>query len=265
MMGKGTFIGEGKVMLDPWPLGWRARIGLIIPSADPGVTSHEHTNIFPNGVVMLETRVMFRGPTLEELERVGNEALYAAELLATAKVDVISYTCTAGVFIKGAAYEKELLQKMEKVSGVKSGCTANAVAEALKFLGVKKLAVACPQLPTVMDSLEKYLRSYGINVIYSEALGMTDSLQIAARTPWENYRFALSVYQKASEADALFITCGAMRTIEIIEYLEKAIGKPVLSSNVCNAWMCLKQAGIREPVLGYGSLLAAGNNFVRTE
>lgn len=259
MMEKGNFLGEGAhhAILDPWPLGWRARIGLIIPSVDPGVTSHEHNNIFPNGVTMLEGRVMFRGPTLEELEKVGNEAIYAAELLATAKADVISFTCTAGAFIKGAEYEKKLLQKIEEVSGAKSASMANAVAEALKFLGVKRVAVACPQLRTVVDSLEKYLGSYGINVVYSDALGMTDSLQIAARTPWENYRFALNVFQKASEVDALVISCGAMRAIEIIEYLEKAIGKPVVSSNLCNAWMCLKRAGIREPILGYGSLLAA--------
>jgi maleate isomerase len=77
-----------------------------------------------------------------------------------------------------------------------------------------------------------------------------------ARPPWENYRFTLSAYEKVPDVDAILISCGALRTMEIIEDLEKATGKPVVSSNLCGAWMCLKLAGIKEPIHGYGSLMA---------
>ena len=51
------------------------------------------------------------------------------------------------------------------------------------------------------------------------------------------------------------MTC--FRSIEIIEYLEKATGKPVVSSTTANTWMCLKLAGIKDPIPGYGRLLSA--------
>jgi maleate cis-trans isomerase len=56
------------------------------------------------------------------------------------------------------------------------------------------------------------------------------------------------------EAEAIFISCTAWRTIEIIELLEKDLGKPVITSNQATMWAILKKMGIRG-VEGYGKLL----------
>jgi len=240
---------------DAWPAWWRARIGLIIPS--PGLVSfQEQQAICPKGVIVLHTRVMLKETTPEALAKLSGEALYAAELLATAKPDVISYNCTSSAFIKGAAYEKAIIQKMEEVTGIKATSMATSVIEALQSLNIKKLVIAAPYLKEITEIEEKYLESFGFDVVHSETLGMKDPLGFMERPPWENYHLALNAYRKAPEAEAIFLSCGAMRTIEIIEHLERATGKTVLSSNQCNAWMCLKLAGIRDPVYGYGTLLA---------
>jgi maleate isomerase len=240
---------------DAWPSWWRARIGLIIPS--PGLVSfQEQQTICPKGVAILHTRVMLKETTPEALSKLREEVLYAAELLATAKPEVISYNCTSSALIKGAEYEKAILQKIEEVTGIKATSAALSVVGSLQSLGIKKIVVVAPYLKEVTDAEEKYLESFGFEVVYSETLGMKEPLVFMERPPWENYHFAFNAYRKAPEAEAIFISCGAMRTIEIIEHLERAIGKPVLSSNQCNAWMCLKLAGIKEPIYGYGSLLA---------
>jgi len=205
---------------------------------------------------VLHTRVMLKETTPEALSKLREEVLYAAELLATAKPDVISYNCTSSALIKGAAYEKAIIQKIEEVTGTKATSMALSVVESLRALDVKKIVVVAPYLKEITDAEEKYLESFGFEVVYSETLGMKDPLAFMERPLWENYHFALNAYRKAPEAEAIFISCGAMRTIEIIEDLERATGKPVLSSNQCNAWLCLKLAGIREPIYGYGSLLA---------
>ncbi len=115
--------------------------------------------------------------------------------------------------------------------------------------------VVAPYLKEITEIEEKYLESFGFDVVHSETLGMKNPLAFMERPPWENYHLALNAFRKAPEAEAIFMSCGAMRTVEIIEHLERATGKPVLSSNQCNAWMCLKLAGIKEPIHGYGSLL----------
>lgn len=241
--------------LDAWPPWWRAKIGIVVPSLDlTGIT--ELQAIFPKGVLLLHTRAYLADNTPEGLVRFAEDVEYGIKLLATAKPDVISYHCTASAMTKGKEYEQNMIKKIEEMSGAKGASMAYSVTRALEALKAKKIVVVAPYLKEVIETEEKYLKAYGLDIVCCENLGMRNPLDYAARTPWDNYHFALNAYRKAPEAEAIFISCGAMRTIGIIEYLEKATGKPVISSNLCNAWMCLKLAGIKEPIYGFGSLLA---------
>ena len=65
--------------------------------------------------------------------------------------------------------------------------------------------------------------------------------------------FAASVDH--AEADALFISCGALRTIDVIDQLEQDLGKPVICSNQAMMWDVLRKAGVTDPISGYGRLL----------
>jgi maleate isomerase len=57
------------------------------------------------------------------------------------------------------------------------------------------------------------------------------------------------------DADALFISCGALRSTDIIERLESELGKPVIGSNQASMWNCLRLAGIKDRMDGFGRLL----------
>jgi maleate isomerase len=41
-----------------------------------------------------------------------------------------------------------------------------------------------------------------------------------------------------------------------VQALEDLIGKPVVTSHTATLWRALALAGVREPILGYGRLLA---------
>ena len=238
-----------------WPAGWRAKIGTITPSVDL-VSCPELQAIFPKGVLLLHTRVMLKEVTPEALIKLADEVLYAGELLGTAKPDVISYSCTSSAIMKGAEYEASIVKRIADATGAKSTSMVRSVVEALNFLEVKKLVIVAPYLQEIVDAEEKYLESFGFNTVHSETLNSADALANTARAPWENYHFALDAARQAPDAEAIFISCGALRTIEIIEHLERATMKPVVSSNLCTAWNCLRLAGIKEPIYGYGSLLS---------
>jgi maleate isomerase len=45
-----------------------------------------------------------------------------------------------------------------------------------------------------------------------------------------------------------------MRAIEVIEEIEQATGKPVVTSNQGMMWKCLRMAGIEDRINGYGRL-----------
>ena len=58
-----------------------------------------------------------------------------------------------------------------------------------------------------------------------------------------------------SGADALFISCTALPALEILEEVEKKIGKIVFSSNQTLIWDTLRSVGYKTPIQGYGKLL----------
>lgn len=255
----GSEIGQNDVKFmtpdyDAWPSWWRAKIGLIVPSVDLE-TPREFQMVVPKGVALLHTRVMLKETTPEQLKKSGEEVLYAAELLATTEPDVISYNCTSGTMIKGAEYEKEIIKKIEEVSGAKATSMAFSITRAFEFLKVKKVLVVSPYVQEIVDAEERYFESFGYETVLSESMKIPYPLSVMARPPWENYRFTLNAYSKAPDADVILISCGALRTFEIIENLEKTTGIPVVSSNLCSVWMCLRLAGIKEPIHGYGSLM----------
>ncbi|HUF43788.1 MAG TPA: ectoine utilization protein EutA, partial [Aestuariivirgaceae bacterium] len=54
---------------------------------------------------------------------------------------------------------------------------------------------------------------------------------------------------------AIFVCCGALRTLDIVDELENRIGKPAIVSNQAMMWDCLRNAGIEDRIDGYGRLL----------
>ena len=56
-------------------------------------------------------------------------------------------------------------------------------------------------------------------------------------------------------ADAYFLSCANIQSIDVIEQLERDLGKPVVTSNQAALWCSLRTAGIRDDVSGLGALL----------
>ena len=57
------------------------------------------------------------------------------------------------------------------------------------------------------------------------------------------------------DADAIFISCGALRTLDVIQAVEDAVGKPAICSNQAMLWHCLRLAGIDDRISGFGRLM----------
>ncbi len=71
--------------------GWKARIGLILPSLN-AVMEPEFNTMAPAGISVHATKLLHRpGISIDELKKMAEGTEQAAELLATAGVDIISY------------------------------------------------------------------------------------------------------------------------------------------------------------------------------
>jgi len=126
--------------IDRWPLGWKAKIGLILPSQEVGQTSYEYRSMCPDGVITLETRVMgCINITMDMLQRMREDAIYGAELLAVAKPEAITYEPTAASFILGVKGDQDVINEIQDKAGIKATTGASPVSAALKFLGRQKV------------------------------------------------------------------------------------------------------------------------------
>ena len=230
--------------------GWRLRIGLIVPSSNTTMESEFHA-MRPEGVSVHTARMRLVEATPEELRRMAEDAQRAAELLATADVDVIIYGCTTGSLVGGVEWEEELRERIEGETGVETLTTAGAVVEALRALGVKRVCVATPYIRELDELEARFLGEQGFEVLAIRGLGLRRNTEIGGLPPWTAYRLAREAYRE--EADGVFISCTNFRTIEVIEPLERELGKPVVTSNQASMWAALRLR--RLPLEGYGRLL----------
>ncbi|MFH0914213.1 MAG: aspartate/glutamate racemase family protein [Chloroflexota bacterium] len=232
--------------------GWKARIGLILPSPNV-VMEPEFNALKPEGVSIHASRLLFTAPTRAHYEHMSEEVEESAELLATAGVNTIAYGCTMGSLFLGAGYDQDIIQRIENQTRIPTTTTATAVLRAFQELKITRVAVATPY-GEESDRLEReFLEASGIRVVNMKGINL--GIIGLRHAPPETY-YSLAAEVDVPEAEAVFISCTAARTVTIIEALEQKLGKYVISSNTATFWDVMRRLGIgAAKIRGYGRLL----------
>ncbi len=236
------------------PIGWRARIGVIVPPSNT-VNEAEFNRLKPDGVTFHFTRSPIHGdPSADGFVGLMNDVETACGDMVRCNVDVIAYGCTAGSM---AAPAELLIGKMEEVGGVDALSTAGSILKALRALGVSRVSMATPYTEATNEHEAAFLAEHGIEVVAHAGLGLNTTLERIQRmsrvAPAEVFEHARAVDRP--EAQAILICCTDFNSLDVIEPLERALGKPVISSNICTFWNSLRTAGIEDRIEGYGRLL----------
>jgi len=236
------------------PYGYRAKIGLIVPSTNT-VNEPEFNMMAPHGVSIHSARIMLLGKATEESYiKMGEETSRAAAELGTAEVDVIAWGCTSGSVV---VPREQLESHIVEASGIQAVTTIGAVLAALDALGAKRIALGTPYVDFVNQAEVKFLEDagYAVTSMYGLELGETqEERRGIGRVPPESL-FRLVRYIDRPEADIIFLSCTNLATVEMIAELEQEVGKPVVTSNQATFWHSLRTAGLRDKIEGFGSLL----------
>lgn len=237
--------------------GTRGRIGLITLASDASVLP-EYTRTMPDGVAVYAAPIVLpRGEVTaaalaEMLE--GDQLEQAAALLVWADVDVIVFACTTGSLVHGVGWDRELIDRIERASGRTATTTTTAVLDALRALGAASLAVATPYIEELNAIERHFLAASGFKVAGIAGLGCATDAEIGRLEPAD--AVALVKRVDSPEADAIFISCTNFHCLPAVESIERAHGKPVVTSNLAGAWAALRRIGVEDTVLGYGHLLS---------
>jgi len=230
-----------------------ARVGVILPSVNTTLEP-EYAWLAPRGLSFHVARVMLRETTPEGLREMNAGVAAAAELVASVTPDVVAYACTSGSFVDGVDALARQIDDIRARVGCPVVATSQAMVDALRALGVDRLALATPYLDAVNVAERAFLVAHDFEVVAMHGLGLSG--KAIREVPPERVADLVRVAD-VPRAQAIFVSCTDFRALEVVDTLERELGKPIVTSNQVTLWAILRALGRTEPVHGFGRLLAA--------
>jgi maleate isomerase len=231
----------------------QARIGLIIPSSNR-LTEPQFHRFAPPGVGLHTTRLRMTGKWHRPLKNLKESIAEAAAALSDVRPDIIVFHCTASSMEDGLAGDAAVAEWIEKAGGCASMTTGQAITQALKFLGVKKLVLITPYVKKTNEHEIAYLGEAGFEVVHAFGLGLSGGDEYITVAP-ERWIEIVSKNLRP-EADGYVLSCTNTTMIEAIEELERLFKKPVVASNQAVLWSCLRKLNVGRELKGPGKLFA---------
>ncbi len=232
----------------------RKCIGLILLSTDLTLERDIERIIPSDHVATFINRVTYHNPmTVENLAAMEIGLVQAAkDILPGASLDALAFACTSGSIAIGP--EKVLDRLEEGQPGVPATSPIAAAIKGLRYLDISKIALLTPYHDEVNQPILKYIEGNGIEVLSMSTFDMDSDIDVA-RIPTSAI-ISAAIEADHGEAEAVFLSCTALRAAECIDELEDKLGKPVLSSNQCMLWHALRLAGNDGKIVGFGQLMA---------
>jgi maleate isomerase len=246
---------------DNW--GWRARIGMFIVGNE-AVPEAEWWAMAPPGVSVHAARVISRSPWPLE-----GDFKRGAEHFAVMRLQAVVLGHTTSSFIGGKGWDEKMVADLTAIVGKDKFVTTNGLdmQAALRASGIKRPFLVVP--PWFNDANVAagfaYLGEGGFapaghyrydpgrnwrdvpsGEMYAQGMGFAQEIeplyaQIRAACP--------------KDTDGVLIGGTGFRCVGILEALEQDLKRPVITANQASLWHCLRSAGVRAEIGGYGSLL----------
>ena len=229
------------------------RIGLILLATDH-TTERDFNRMVPQDKAgVYGARIEYANPTTPENLRKMAPRLSAgtALLLPDEKLDAVVFSCTSASVEIGDAVAAAIGTAKP---GTPVVTPVSAARDALHVLKARRISILTPYTLETSQPMAEYFARLGFDVINLDCFGLEDDRQMARIAPDSLVEAAAATVRK--EADALFISCTALRSAEVAGKIETLIGRPVVTSNQASVWRALRHCCIDDAIEGYGRLLA---------
>lgn len=232
----------------------RPTIGVIVPPAE-GRVPPECTVLYGNRARFIAAGLGLKSLTPDGYDAVVDMIADTARDLAVRGADAVVLMGTSLSFYRGEAFNAQLVEEMVAAAGKPATTMSNAVVDALRTLGSRRIAVGTAYVDAVNDRLKVFLASHGFVVTGLAALKIDAVAGIDDVTASDLKLLARRAEQASDEFDAVFLSCGGLRTLGVTAGIEAETGKPVISSAVAGAWAAIRLVGEDATVEGFGQLL----------
>jgi maleate cis-trans isomerase len=244
------------------------RVGFLYPGllVDGDVELHQAEGDYalaeglietPVELSLVITRVEEDAHRVDALLRTGAEEylLEGARTLRERGVDAAMWACTSGSFVFGLDGARAQAQAVADGLGAPVSSTSLAFVDACRRLGIERVAVAGSYPPDIVALFVRFLEDAGLRVVGSRSADIISGVGVGELDVAETIAFVTAADEP--EAQAVVVPDTAWNTIAIVDQLEHALGKTVLTANQVTIWQGLRLAGWDGSQRGLGSLFAA--------
>ena len=230
------------------------KLGLIFPVPRP--VPPEGLEMYPTGVKFVVTALDLKTMTPAGYDAVIGQIPAAGEKLAKEGVNAIVLMGTSLTFYRGAAFNHHLQDELKKATGLPVTTMSTGIVEGLKAVGAKRVICATAYDDEVNRRLTRFLKESGFDVLGVKGLGIEKVDDVNRVTQPGLIKFCTEVRETQPSANAMLVSCGGLRTLEILAPLEKRTRIPVISSTPHALWAGVRLLGLSGRAPGYGTLLS---------
>lgn len=231
-------------------------VGLLYPgfSAEDDYSALEQRLGRRVRLPLVHTRVGEDAHQIDALLDLGSAERLAegARGLASHQLDSLMWACTSGSFVFGWEGAHQQVKQLAELAGVPASSTSIAFVHALSAMDIQNVCVAASYPKDVADRFVEFLARGGATVLELDSHGIYTAAEVGRLT--RDQVIAMVRAADRPDADAILVPDTAMHSLEWIDDLERAVGKPVLTANQVTVWEGLRIAGAPTIQPGLGRL-----------
>ncbi len=234
-------------------IGPNGRIGLVALATDVN-SETDLRRMAPRGVEIFTNRVANRNPTtVENLQAMAPDiSRAAAGILPGDRIDILIYACTSGTAVIGEAEVIRRLQAARDRGDIPCTTPVTSALAAFSCFSARRISILTPYIESVNRRLVEFFATRGVATLNIHGFGIESDADMTGIS----HRSIVTAARHAchADADALFISCTALRSAQVVAQIEAAIEKPVITSNQALVWHALKLLQRPFAVHGFGRL-----------
>lgn len=221
-----------------------SRLGLATPQANP-TAEPEVAALLPPGVDLLATRCVSDGDPRDRLLAYFDRLADWLRSFGGLKLGAFGFACTASSYLLEPGREETACAELSDRFGYPVITAAGAVERALREAGVTKLAIASPYPAWIHALCLAHWQGKGFEVTdqCSAVPDMGDTKAIYDLDPETAERKFVSDLRH-HQAQVILVTGTGLPSLAMLPRLERSLGVPALSSNLCLAKSLLAAARI---------------------
>jgi arylmalonate decarboxylase len=231
-------------------------LGLIFPVARP--VPPEALAMYPTGIRFINAELGLKTMTPAGYDAVIDRIGPAGEKLAGQGASAVVLMGTSLSFYKGAAFNERLTETLKKATGLPCTTMSTGVIEGLKTVGAKRVVAATAYDDEVNRRLQAFLKESGFEVLGVKGLGIEKVEDVDRVTQDGLLKFCVGVRETQPAANAILVSCGGLRTLEILAPLEAQGHIPAVSSTPHALRAGVRLLGLSGRAPGFGTLLSRG-------